>query len=56
MSDKQYLGDGVYVETLEGMLKLETEALEETNTIFLEPEVMNRLINYYKKLLGVDTL
>jgi hypothetical protein len=54
--NKQYLGDGVYVENSDGQLKLTTEPLGEINIIYLEPEVMNALIEYYKKLVGVNQL
>jgi hypothetical protein len=45
MSDKQYLGDGVYVRTDDaGNIILTTEnGVEETNTIYLEPEVWSAL-------------
>lgn len=49
MIAKRYLGDGVYCEVERGMLKLTTEnGIEETNTIFLEPETMNELERFYK--------
>jgi hypothetical protein len=47
--NKHYLGDGVYIEIIPGLnsYKLTTEdGISETNTIYLEPEVMNNLIEY----------
>ena len=44
---KAYLGDGVYVEVENGMLKLSTSNGEsDTNTIYLEREVFNNLVFY----------
>jgi len=44
---KQYIGDAVYAELEGGMLKLTTEdGIESTNTIYLEPEVFYRLMEY----------
>ena len=49
MSNKQYLGDGIYIEEDFGQLKLTTEnGISTIDTIYLEPEVMNGLIEYYK--------
>jgi hypothetical protein len=47
--DKTYLGDGVYGEWEDGtMVKLTTEdGISATNTIFLEPEVMEALIAWW---------
>lgn len=56
MSNESYLGDGVYIETKEGMLELKAHSGGQDNVIFLEPEVMNKLISYYKDLLGVQVL
>jgi len=56
MSNKQYLGDGVYVETEAGQLRMTAESEDQLNTIFLEAEVMDSLIKYYKELLGVQAL
>lgn len=48
---KQYLGDSVYVEVENGMLKLTTENGEETsNTIFMEEEVYDNLVKYVNTL------
>lgn len=42
--DKSYVGDGVYVALDNGMIRLTTEnGYEETNTIYLEPEVWRAL-------------
>ncbi len=44
---KEYLGDGVYAEADDGILKLTTEnGLEATNTIYLEPEVVQKLLGF----------
>jgi hypothetical protein len=44
---KEYLGDSVYVDLEDGMLKLTTENGEEaTNTILLEAEVYAALLRY----------
>jgi hypothetical protein len=47
MSNKRYIGDGVYVEYDVFMLKLTTEDGDRaTNTIYLEPEVYEQLVAY----------
>lgn len=44
---KRYLGDAVYAEIEDGMVKLTTEdGIQATNTIYLEPEVFNALCAY----------
>jgi hypothetical protein len=49
--EKEYLGDGVYVEVQNDMLKLTTEdGYRATNTIFLEPFVYEALVGYAKRL------
>ncbi len=48
---KAYLGDGVYVEIVDGMpgtLKLETDRCGEIHWLILEPEVYAALVNYYE--------
>ena len=46
---KAYLGDSVYADTENGMVKLTTEnGYEPSNTIYLEPEVLSALVNYAK--------
>lgn len=48
---KVYLGDGVYVQVENGMLKLTTEnGIEVTNTVFLEPEVWAALMHYVRTI------
>jgi len=52
--EKCYLGDGVYIEleteTYRHMLRLTTsDGREDTNTIWLEPEVAVKLVQYIKK-------
>lgn len=47
---KEYLGDSVYVEVVEGGLKLTTENSEEpSNTIWLEKEVFNALVLFTRQ-------
>jgi len=44
---KMYLGDSVYAEVVNGMLRLTTENDgSANNTIYLEPEVLTALFNY----------
>lgn len=51
-TDKVYLGDGVYVEIENEMLKLTTEnGIEVTNTVFLKPEVWAALMHYVRTTL-----
>ena len=48
---KAYLGDGVYVDVENGMLKLTTEdGITATNTVYLEEEVLENLLTYVEKL------
>jgi hypothetical protein len=47
----QYLGDGVYCEVEHGMIKLMTwNGIQTTNTIYLEPEVVDALMQYLSRL------
>jgi hypothetical protein len=51
MSDRVYLGDAVYVELENGMLKLMTSnGIGITNTIFLERDVYLALVRYVDSL------
>ena len=50
MAEKQYIGDGVYVEFENGMLKLTTERAKGWETIYLEPAVWTALVNYVARL------
>lgn len=45
---KVYLGDGAYVEVENGMLRLSCDRENGTHVIYLEPEIMQRLIEYYE--------
>jgi hypothetical protein len=46
-TEKTYLGDSVYVAYVEGMFVLTTEnGYGPNNTIFLEPEVLNALVQF----------
>ena len=50
---KAYLGDSVYVEVENGMVKLTTDnGLGPSNIIFLEAQVMDALIDWYERLNG----
>lgn len=50
MSKKEYIGDSVYVEIENRMVKLTTDnGRGPSNTIYLELEVLNQLINYLKR-------
>lgn len=52
---KDYIGDGVYVEMEDGMIKVTTEdGIEETNTIYFEPEVYHALIRYADRVAKED--
>ena len=49
---KKYLGDAVYVDIENGMIKLTTEdGIAATNTIYLEPEVVTALLAYLKRIM-----
>jgi hypothetical protein len=50
--EKEYLGDSVYVERNQhGQWVLTTEnGYGPSNTIYLEPEVLNALFNYVRQL------
>ncbi len=53
-SQPVYLGDGVYVQCENGMLKMWTsDGVRETNVIYLEPDVLTRF-DMYVKALGVS--
>lgn len=48
---KDYLGDSVYVEIEDGMIKLTTEnGLGPSNTIYLEPNVFDALSRYVTRI------
>jgi hypothetical protein len=47
---KEYLGDAVYIEWQDGMLKLTTEnGISATNTIYLEPAVLAAFEDYVRR-------
>ena len=49
LAAKRYLGDAVYAENVNGMVKLTTEdGISATNTIYLEPEVVTALFDFVK--------
>lgn len=50
--DKEYLGDGVYVEHDGYQITLSTVPGGGHDTIYLEPEVFNALIRYRANLLA----
>lgn len=50
--NKEYLGDGVYIEPWSQGLKLTTDnGIEVTNEIFLEPEIVGNLVKYLEKMV-----
>lgn len=52
MPSKRYLGDSVYVEVENGMLKLTTDnGNGPTNTIWLEPIVFDALVEYMNQAI-----
>lgn len=52
--NKDCLGDGVYAEIEDGMVKLTTEnGIEASNTIFLEPQVLDALNRYVERIKGI---
>jgi len=50
--EKEYLGDSVYIAHDNYGLILTTENVpnDPSNIIYLEPEVVSRLINYHKRI------
>lgn len=47
---KRYLGDAVYAEDVNGMVKLTTEdGIQATNTIYLDPEVFEALRRWHEE-------
>lgn len=50
MNDKEYLGDGVYVEHDGYQLWLTTEGSDGANRIALEPGVYSALVAYVERL------
>lgn len=51
MDEKVYLGDGVYVEKTEyGLLLTTDNGMFVTNKIVLEPEVVQRFLEYIERL------
>jgi hypothetical protein len=50
---KEYLGDSVYVEIVNGMFMLTTDNGEgPSNIIYLEPAVLANLVKYAEKIMG----
>ena len=50
---KEYLGDSVYVDIVDGMFVLTTEnGYGPNNTICLEPAVLAALVKYAEKVMG----
>jgi hypothetical protein len=50
---KEYLGDGVYAEIENGMIKVTTSnGISDTNTIFLEAPVARKLMFYIQAILN----
>jgi hypothetical protein len=55
MEEKQYLGDSVYVEVENGMLKLTTDNGEgPSNVIYMEAAVVEAFLYYWQQLNGTD--
>lgn len=55
--NKEYLGDGVYVEVKNGMVKLTTHSgPTESNTIYMEKAVIDTFLLWLKRLNGVNQL
>ncbi len=53
----KYIGDGVYVETLNhglGLNLMANDHLNPTDTIFLEPEVAKELVILINNFLNID--
>lgn len=51
--NKEYLGDGVYIEVERNMLKLTTsDGTRDTNTIYFEDFVFHAFEGYVKRLRG----
>ena len=51
--DKEYLGDSVYAEIEQGMLKLTTDnggAMGPSNTIYLEMPIFRKVVDYVQRL------
>ena len=52
--EKKYLGDGVYADIEHGRLVLTTEdGISVTNTIYLEPEIVEALCDYLASQLEI---
>lgn len=55
--NKEYLGDSVYVEVEDGMVKLTTEnGFGASNTIYLEQNVVDAFLSWYKQLTNTNVL
>ncbi len=53
MSEKEYIGDGVYVDFDGFGVVMTTEnGIEVQNTVYLEPNVMKNLIAYYSRMVN----
>ena len=57
MSEKTYLGDGLYA-SFDGLgIELTTEnGIETTNTVYLEPEVYGALVMFRDRVTGKTTM
>lgn len=54
MTNKEYLGDSVYIQVEDGRLVLTTEnGGPPSNIIYLEPEVIEALSKYIKKVFKI---
>lgn len=53
VTHKEYLGDGVYAEFEDGMIKVTTEdGISVTNTVYLERSVYDALIRFAEATTG----
>jgi len=53
--EKVYLGDSVYVKIEDGVVVVYTDnGIKETNKIFLDPDVVEKLVSYLNLYLGRD--
>lgn len=54
MTNKAYIGDGVYAEFENGMIKLFCESPSQENTIYLEDTVLQNLLRFAEDCFGVN--
>jgi len=55
--NKEYIGDGVYVDMKDNVLILTTEnGIHTTNIIYLEPDIYMNLVNYVKEIRLINVI